>query len=160
MPQIAAILKDPQKGLLPYLERTLAVNWGRFQLRNWAFLDTEENNSGFRLRESTTQQLQFDLVLKSWTITLGKVITIDDPLDSQLFGGAFSEDIDNAILHWANGVCPWMETFDGNVSPIQRISGMNDIEQNTRISSENDGAWNIVVVREFEIFYHLDYEAC
>jgi hypothetical protein len=160
MPTIAKILNDSEKGLLPYLERKLQNNWGRFQIRNWAFLDTDDNSSGFRLRESSSQQTEFDNILKSWTVTLGKVITIDDPVESQLLCGTLSEQIDDAIYHWANGVCNWLEVAPGQTFPITSIDGMNDIEPNRRISSENPGAWNVIAIREFRLFYHMDYEAC
>jgi hypothetical protein len=160
MPTIAKILNDSEKGLLPYLERKLQNDWGRFQLRNWAFIETEDNSSGFRLRESSSQHLDFDQILKSWTITLGKVITIDDPVESQLLCGTLNENIDDAIYHWANGVCPWLKPEPGQTFPITSIDGMNDIEANRRISSENPGAWNVIAVREFRLFYLMDYVAC
>lgn len=160
MPTVANILNDPTRGLIPYLERKLEEDWNRFQLRSWTFFDTEDNSSGFRLRESPTQHVEFDRLIKSWTITLGKVITMDDPTLSQIAGGTLSEQMDDLIMHWANGVCPWLTTLPGQSSAIPRITGMNDIEQNSGISSDNAGAWNIFVVREFEFSYFMDYEAC
>jgi hypothetical protein len=154
MASIATILNDPTTGLIPYLELKLATDWNRFQLRNWTFIDAEDNRSGFRLRESVTQEQTWDSFKASWTITLGKVFSMDDPTLSQVAGGQFREQIDNLIIHWSRGVCPSL------CEPITRIVGMNDIEQNRNVSSENDGAWNIVVVREFEFSYYLDYQAC
>ena len=143
MATIANILNAPNTGLIPYLEARLATNWNRFQLRNWTFIDTDDNSSGFRLRESVTQQESYDKFIATWTITLGKVITMDDPTLSQVAGGQLREELDNAIIHWSSGVCRLLS------APVSRITGMNDIEQNRRVSSENPGAWNIFVVREF-----------
>jgi hypothetical protein len=154
MASIATILNDPTTGLIPYLELKLAADWNRFQLRNWTFIDADDNSSGFRLREGTTQQETWDKYKVTWTITLGKVITVDDPTLSQVAGGQLREQLDNLIIHWSTGVCRSLS------EPISRITGMNDIEQNRRVSSENTGAWNIFVVREFEFAYYLDYQAC
>lgn len=154
MATIEAILTDPSQGLLPYLENRLQVDWNRFQLRPWAFIATDDNTSGFRLRESPTQQESWDKYLATWTITLGKVITMDDPTLSQIAGGRLREQMDDAIIHWSSGVCKLLS------SPVNRINGMNDIEQNRGISSDNEGAWNIIVVREFEFSYYLDYQPC
>ena len=154
MASIAQILNNPTYGLIPYLELKLATDWNRFQLRNWSFLDNENNASGFRLRESVTQEETWDKFIATWTITLGKVLTMDDPTLSQVAGGQFREQLDNLIFHWSRGVCPLLS------QPVQRITGMNDIEPNRNISSENDGAWNIVVIREFEFSYYLEYQAC
>lgn len=154
MSSIEQILNAPKIGLLPYLEAKLDEEWGRFQLRNWTFIDSEDNSSGFRLRESNTRGETWDKFIAQWTITLGKVITLDDPIESQIAGGQLREQFDNAIIHWSRGVCPYLAT------PVNAIRGMNDIEQNPRVSSENPGAWNIFVVREFEFEYYLEYEAC
>jgi hypothetical protein len=151
---IADIINQPTTGLIPYLTARLAVNWNRYQLRDWAFIDTDDNTSGFRLREGTTQQETWDKYIVTWTITLGKVISIDDPTLSQVLGGQLREEIDQAIIHWASGVRRDL------IGGVTRITGMNDIEQNRRVSSENPGAWDIFVVREFEFSYYLDYQAC
>ncbi|MGL5719902.1 MAG: hypothetical protein ACRCYP_03805 [Alphaproteobacteria bacterium] len=162
MTNIRDLLTDPEIGLLPYLENILEQNFHRFQLRRYfpgerpepTAEELEEmiradsvpryETAGFRLRDGKTKNLDNSLKISS-IITIGKVLTVKDQVESQIIGEEIRVCIDQAIAEWSRCVGP--------VDIVEDIDGAPYIEQDPNQDSGNEGAWSIYIVREFTLTY-------
>jgi hypothetical protein len=143
---IRTVLFDPDVGLFPYLEQVLEQNFHRYQIRRWfPGNDPENETAGFRLRDGTTKNESDDLKISS-IVTIGKVLTVTDQVESQLVGEEIRVCIDQAIVEWSRCVGRY-------VDEVLEITGAPYIEQDPNQDSGNEGAWSIYVIREFTLTY-------
>lgn len=158
MNSIRDLLFAPEVGLISYLDAKLGSwllqdDWNRFQIRGWSF-DTPGDTSGFRLREARTKVVAEQYIETTQTIILGKIMIYEQPnCATNADAGRLREKLDRIIVEWSHCQVP------GLAVPVTQIGGTILTLQDKNISSEQQGAWAMIVVREFEITYVAENDA-
>lgn len=145
---IDQLLTDPQFGLLPYLEAQLGQKYERLQIRPYSFNNSSDQQSGFRLRGGSGQEISPGQMVQTQQVQLGRQVKGNAANPQDMIAAAnLQADLDKTITEWSRCRSHLGDTkltqdiveFDGAIAPIQ----------NKRTSD----FW-IVVVRSFEISYY------
>lgn len=145
MTTISEILSDPEKGLIPHLDTALGGTWANWLMRRVG------TTQGLRITSFNAEAWgEFQTARKvERSVVVAYAIDVDpaDPLQAQLDGNQFSDDLCLEILRWN-------QRHPGLLSDkIQRLSGAVDLVANAKISGGNPKAWNAIVAVDFSISY-------
>lgn len=134
----------PEKGgLITYINDKLTADFNRIQVHGWGFLGVRDG-AGIRYRVVLNEASENDVdIEKTMVITIAKLITVNDELESQILGAELELALDLEIRHWSK-CSPLVKYVDKTISSFRT-------QQNKNRSSGDSGAWKLIVQIEFEL---------